>query len=82
MIPNHKNAQINGFENDIDGFMPFYPTSISNRDELIGILEPYKIRQWIDENPDKAARLPPHLQKFRNIKDTDNPVLMLVKLKE
>jgi len=82
MIPNNKSSKINGFENDIDGFMPFYPTSISNRNELIGILEPYRIRQWIDENPNKAAKLPQHLEKFKNIKETDNPVLMLVKLKE
>jgi len=81
-IPNYKNLQINGFENDIDGFMPFFPTSISNRNELIGFLEPYKIKKWFDENPDKAVKLPPHLQKLRNIKESDNPVVMIVKLKD
>lgn len=81
-IPNYRNLQINGFENDIDGFMPFHPISLSNRKELIGFLEPYKIRQWIAENPDKAAKLPLHLQKFKNIKETDNPVVMIAKLKD
>lgn len=81
-IPNNKNFQICGFENDIDGFMQFRPTSLSNRNELIGFLEPYKILQWFNENPDKAAKLPPHVQKLKNIKETDNPVVMIVKLKE
>jgi len=82
MIPNYKNSQFNGFENDIDGFMQFYPLSVSNRNELIGFLEPFEIRQWFDKNPEKSKMLPPHLQKLRNIQESDNPVLMLVKLKE
>lgn len=81
MIPNHQDSQFNGFENDIDGFMQFYPLSISNRNELIGFLEPFEIRQWFDKNPEKSKMLPPHVQKLRNIQESDNPVLMLVKLK-
>jgi hypothetical protein len=81
-IPNYKNLKINGFENDIDGFMQFRPTSLSNRNELIGFLEPDKIVQWFKENPDKAAKLPPHVQKLKNIKETDNPIVMIAKLKE
>ena len=34
------------------------------------------------ENPEKASNLPPHLQKFRNINENDNPVVMIAKLKE
>lgn len=81
MIPNC-HFQINGFENDMDGFMSFYPITISNRNELIGFLEPYQIKQWFDENPEKAKKLPLRIQRFRNIKETDNPVIMIVKLKE
>ncbi len=81
-IPNYRNLQINGFENDIDGFMPFHPISLSTRNELIGFLEPYQIKQWIAENPGKAAKLPSHLQKLRNIKENDNPVVMIAKIKD
>lgn len=81
MIPNYKDLQISAFENDIDGFMPFEPRTISSRNKLIGFLEAYKIKQWFEENSDKAAKLPPHLQKFRNIKEDDNPVIMIVTLK-
>jgi len=81
-IPNYKELQISGFENDLDGFMQFHPTTISNRNELIGFLEPYKIKEWFKENPKKAAKLSPHIQKLKNIKETDNPVVMIVKLKQ
>ena len=82
MVPNNKNFKVNGFENDIDGFMPFQPTSVSSKNKLVGVLEAYQIKKWFNENPGKAAKLPSHLQKFKNIDENDNPVLMLVKLKE
>jgi len=81
-IPNYKNSKINGFNNDIDGFMKFSPLTVSENNELIGYLESYKIKQWFKENPDKAAKLPPHLQKLKNIKETDNPVVIIAKLKD
>ncbi len=82
MIPNYKEVQINGFENDLDGFMPFYPMSYSTRNELVGFLEPYKIKLWFNENPGKANQLSSELQRLKNINENDNPVLMLVKLKD
>jgi hypothetical protein len=81
-IPNDKDTKVNGYYDDINGFMPFYPLTLSNHNKLIGYLEPYKIKQWFKNNPDKAAKLPSHVQKLRNIKETDNPVVMIVKLKE
>lgn len=83
MIPNYESHKINGFKNDLDGFMPFQPTSISSNNKvLIGFLEPYEIIQWFEENSQNAAKLSPKLQKFKNINENNNPVLMLVKLKE
>ena len=73
--------QISGFENDIDGFIQFQPQSISDNNELIGFAEAYEILDWFDKNPERAAKLPADLQKFRNLKVTDNPVIMIAKLK-
>lgn len=70
-----------GFQNDIDGFISFIPKSISNNKFLIGFSEAYKVHQWFKDNPQKAANLPEQLQKLKNIKETDNPVVMIVKLK-
>jgi len=46
------------------------------------VIDAFEIVNWFSNNPDKAAKLPSHLQKLRNIKETDNPVIMIAKLKE
>lgn len=75
------NAQY-GFTNDIDNFIQFAPTSINQSNEIVGLVEAYEVVNWFSENPEKAAQLPPQLQKLKNIKETDNPVVMIAKLKE
>ncbi len=71
-----------GFENDLDSFIPFKFISASQNNEIIGFSEAYEVKLWFEENPEKAAQLSPELQKLKNIKETDNPVVMIVKLKE
>jgi hypothetical protein len=72
----------NGFENDVNGFLPFHYFSINSKGELVGFLEAYKVKQWFSENPEKVAKLPSQLQKLLNLKETDNPVVMIAKLEE
>jgi hypothetical protein len=75
------NVAIHGFVNDLDGFHQFCPESINSRGEMIALLQAYEIVNWFNENPDKATKLPSHLQKLKSIRETDNPVVMIVKLK-
>lgn len=73
----------NDLVNDIDNFIGFpAEQSITNNNSLIGIVDAYKIVEWFAENPEKAKKLSPELQKFKNIQETDNPVVMIAKLKE
>ncbi|MFW5872844.1 MAG: 6-bladed beta-propeller, partial [bacterium] len=67
----------NGFDNDIDEFFPLRFTSVSSQGELIGFIEAWKVEQWFRENPDKSAKLPPHLKKLENITENDNPIVMI-----
>ena len=71
----------NGVEDDVDGFIPFSFCSVNNKGELIGFQEAYEIEAWFKDNPEKAASLPLRLQKFRNIDENDNPIVMIAKLK-
>ncbi len=73
---------VNGFKNDLDNFVDFVPQSINKNNELIGFIEAFELVKWLKENPEKAAKLPPHLQKFKNISENDNPIVMIVKLKK
>lgn len=75
-------GKIYAFENDIDDFISFYPMSINNENELISAIPALEIVNWFKQNPEKIAQLPPELQKLKNIKETDNPVVMIAKLKE
>lgn len=71
-----------GIINDIDGFLNFKPKYKSCGLYLYGVAYAYEILQWFNENPNKAAKLPAHLQKLKDIKESDNPVVMIAKLIE
>lgn len=71
----------NGFENDVDNFMPLKFTSISNQGELIGVIEAWVVEQWFKDNPEKVAQLPTHLKELESLTENDNPVVMIARLK-
>ncbi len=71
-----------GIENDVDEFIPFKFISANQSNQIIGYSDAYKVKLWFDENPEKVAQLSPELQKLKNIKESDNPVVMIAKLKE
>lgn len=74
-----------GFSNDLDNFIPigtdkhFY---INKDDEFVTAIPALEVRRWFDLNPEKAAKLPAHLQSFRDINAEDNPVIVVAKLKK
>lgn len=68
--------------NDIDSFMLFAPITISTDGYLISFANAYDILAWFKQNPDKAAKLPLHLQELKKLKENDNPVVIMAKLKE
>jgi len=44
-------------------------------------MEAYEILEWFENNPEKAAKLPAHLKALSKLKEDDNPVVVIVKLK-
>ncbi len=71
-----------GLTNDVTGFLPFTFQWVTQQNELVGMSEAYEVKLWFDENPEKAAKLPANLQKLKDINETDNPVVMIAKLKK
>ena len=67
-----------GFYNDIDDFIPFYPTLKTPEGKLIGTISAEDVLIWFEENPKFAKVLPPELQKLKNLDPEDNPVVMIV----
>ncbi len=71
-----------GFINNINDFVPLEFSSINEKDELICIMDAFKIKQWFEKNPEKVSKLPESLKSLTTIKETDNPVIMISKLKK
>ena len=74
-----------GFLNDLDQFIPigtdkhFY---INRNDEFVTAIPALEVRRWFDRNPEKAEALPECLQSFKDIKNEENPVVIIAKLKK
>lgn len=75
-------VDVEGITNDINNFIPYKFYSSNNKGELTGSIDAYEVKLWFDKNREKAAKLPPKLQKLKNINENDNPVVMIAKLKE
>lgn len=73
--------EMHGFVNDLDNFLPFVPQYATDNNQLVGYIEAQDVLSWFNENPEKAAQLPDHLKKLGDMKPDDNPVVMIVDLK-
>ena len=74
--------------NDIDGGMDLYPNLIVNSGILIQWVDAYRLKKYLTSDdfvisvPEYPSRKKELEKLSSNLKDTDNPVLMLIKLKE
>jgi len=75
-------AEIHGFVNDLDNFLPLIPQYVTDNNQLVGYIEAPDVLDWFKENPEKAAQLPANLKKLGEMKPDDNPVVMIVDLKD
>jgi hypothetical protein len=71
-----------GIKNDLDGFMDLKFNSINDAGELYCIIQPVDLIKWIKENPDKFKKLKPELQKLKEVKLEDNPIVVIAKYKK
>ena len=90
-IEGKKGIYSGGVTNNLDGgpmFIPTYYFIENSHEYLVGIVYPYQIKARVESSEFKnsAPKYPEkkkELEKLANsLKETDNPVLMLVRLKE
>ncbi len=70
-----------GVKNDIDGLINITFDSMNYEGELIGLIQANELVNWIEKNPEKLKVLNTGLQKLKNIKMEDNPVIVIAKYK-
>lgn len=66
---------------DINGFLPITPFSITEHDELISVVYPQVVIKWRQKNPDLKDRLLIKYPWIDQISEVDNPILLIGKLK-
>lgn len=74
-------AENSRFANDLDDFLPFSVDYATEDGKLVGHMEAPEVIEWFEANPEKAAKLSPDLKRFANIKEDDNPIVIIVSLK-
>lgn len=70
--------------NNIDNFSAIQLSkwTINDRDnEMVSYIEAKDIVEWFKKNPKEAKQLPVHLQKLSKVKENDNPIVVIAKLK-
>ena len=70
-----------GLSDDINNFMSVTPLTITELNELVGVLQAAEINKWKAENPDKSVKLASKLPWISNINELDNPVIVIGKCK-
>ncbi len=83
--------KVDGISNNLDGGLKFLPLCYfteNEREYLISIIDPFQLKKYINgeefinsasEFPQKKGSL---VKLVENVKETDNPILMLVRLKK
>ena len=82
-----KEQKLKGFYNDIDGGMPFWPVHINQKQELVSFLYPDEMKEMLTNEyfeskniRDEASNI--RLKELiRRLKEEDNPVVVIAKLK-
>ena len=75
--PEYKSALVD----DINDFMPIIPLDFTLENEMIAVLSPIEILQWLKNNQDKATRLRVEMQWLNDLTETSNPVIVIAKCK-
>jgi len=90
-LPRCEESDNAGIINDLDGGPLFYPRSyltMNGREYIVGLLDPYLLKTHVattgfkEINPRSPEKKKELEQLANSLKETDNPVLVMVRLKE
>jgi hypothetical protein len=73
------NSGTSGFKDDISGLMDVIPVDFTQNNEMIYIIQPIKLLNWLKENPEKAQLARTKLQWLKNIDEFSNPIIAIGK---
>lgn len=71
-----------GYINNIYDFVPLELSSINGKGELTCTIDAFKVKQWLQTNSEKFEILPENIKKLKYVNESDNPVVVIARLKE
>jgi hypothetical protein len=66
---------------DINNFMPLIPKAFTQNNEMICILNPMDVMNWIKKNPEKAKILKAKMGWLNSLSFNSNPIIVIAKCK-
>ena len=65
-----------GFMDDLTGFLPFHPKTLTSEGGFVGFLKVEDIQEWLEEHPE--VKLEGALAPLKDLADDANPVVVIV----
>lgn len=81
-LAKNQSVKHQAFQNDLDDFIPFRLNYATDEGLLVGHMEAPDVLDWMKKHPQKASQLPENLKRISQPGEEDNPIIMLVKLKD
>ena len=69
-------------KNDVDGFLSFTPVNLTDKNELVGVLQASDIKLWKTKNRSEIPTLIAKLPWLDSIDEVDNPVIVIGSCKD
>jgi len=73
---------ISALIDDISCLMDVVPNHFAQNNEMVYIIQPFKLIHWLKENPEKAAQAKNKLPWLKNIDEFSNPIIAIAKCKD
>lgn len=64
------------FKDDLTGFLPVQPVSVSSEGEYVGLLSAADVYTWFEENKE-IKDIPQNIKELKQIGEEDNPVVVI-----
>lgn len=71
-----------GYINNLNDFVPLELSSINGKGELTCTIDAFKVKKWLQTNSEKFEKLPENIKKLKYVNESDNPVVVIARLKE
>lgn len=81
-VNEHAGGSYKGFINNLNDFVQLELSSINGKGELTCTIDAFKIKQWFLTNSEKSDKLPEYIKKLKNVSESDNPIVVISRLKE